>query len=218
MKPLNRVKLKWSNKFAYTIGLIATDGNLSKDGRHIIFTSKDMQLVELFIKALGIDIHVGKKARGGSSVKNYYTVQIGDVNFYNFLFSIGIKPRKSKTIGEIKVPVKYFFQFLRGCFDGDGSIVEFMHPQSKLPQLRVCFISASMEFLHWIRARVAKKMVFGYYGTSIRDVYRLVYAKRASIKLLELLYKNCEDYYLQRKYIKAEKYLRAWRNWQTQQS
>lgn len=41
MKPLSKIKIKWSPKFAYCIGLITSDGNLSKDGRHISFTSKD---------------------------------------------------------------------------------------------------------------------------------------------------------------------------------
>ncbi len=34
MKPLGRVKIEWSDKFAYAIGLVASDGNLSPDGRH----------------------------------------------------------------------------------------------------------------------------------------------------------------------------------------
>lgn len=35
------VKIKWNNSFAYIIGVIATDGNLSPDLRHIHITSKD---------------------------------------------------------------------------------------------------------------------------------------------------------------------------------
>ena len=40
MKRLSKIKIKWSSKFAYAMGLLATDGNLSKDERHIDFTSK----------------------------------------------------------------------------------------------------------------------------------------------------------------------------------
>ena len=41
-------QIKWNPEFAYVIGLLTTDGNLSKDGRHIAFTSKDIQLVKSF--------------------------------------------------------------------------------------------------------------------------------------------------------------------------
>ena len=52
MKPLNKTKIKWSPDFAYAVGLLTTDGSLSKDGRHISFTSKDLQLAKLFKKCL----------------------------------------------------------------------------------------------------------------------------------------------------------------------
>ena len=42
MKRLSRIKIEWSPEFAYAIGLIVTDGSLSKDGRHINFSSKDL--------------------------------------------------------------------------------------------------------------------------------------------------------------------------------
>lgn len=43
MKPMNKVKIKWSPEFAYAIGLLVTDGSLSKDGIHIDFTSNDKE-------------------------------------------------------------------------------------------------------------------------------------------------------------------------------
>lgn len=43
MKPKGK-PVKWSPKIAYAVGLITTDGSLSKDGRHIDLTSKDRRL------------------------------------------------------------------------------------------------------------------------------------------------------------------------------
>ena len=54
MRPLNKVKILWSSKFAYVIGLMATDGNLSIDGHHMEFTSKDLDLVEIFKNYLNL--------------------------------------------------------------------------------------------------------------------------------------------------------------------
>lgn len=63
-----KVKVKWSPNFAYSIGLIATDG------RHISFTTKDVELAHLFKKCLGIDNKIGKKARTYTKVKKYYVL------------------------------------------------------------------------------------------------------------------------------------------------
>ena len=47
-KPKGKVKIAWSPQFAYAIGLLVSDGNLSPDGRHINFTTTDVELIELF--------------------------------------------------------------------------------------------------------------------------------------------------------------------------
>ena len=111
MKLLNKTKTEWCAELAYAIGLIATDGNLSKDGRHINFTSKDKQLAGLFAKCLNLQTKITMKGNGFGKEKKYYFIQFGDKNFYNFLQKIGITPRKSKTISFVKVPAKYFFDF-----------------------------------------------------------------------------------------------------------
>ncbi|MBU2219848.1 hypothetical protein KJ665_01765, partial [Patescibacteria group bacterium] len=92
MKPLNKIKTDWSPKFAYAIGLIATDGNLSSDGRHIVFTSKDADLIDNFQKSLEINYHIGKKSSGSQREKKYFVIQIGSILFYKFLLSIGLMP------------------------------------------------------------------------------------------------------------------------------
>ena len=102
---------------AYTVGLIATDGCLSK-GHLIDLTSKDREQLENYIKCLGINNKIGKKDSGQG--KTAFRVQFRNVFFYNFLVSLGLSPAKSKTIGVLKIPNKYFFDFLRGSFDGDG--------------------------------------------------------------------------------------------------
>ncbi|PIZ81282.1 MAG: hypothetical protein COY02_02875, partial [Parcubacteria group bacterium CG_4_10_14_0_2_um_filter_41_6] len=101
MRRLSKVKIEWSPDFAYAIGLLATDGNLSKDGRHINMTSKDEEMISVFKKCLSIQNKTGRKCRGGSKEKKYFQVQFGDKNFYNFLMSLGLTPAKSKTLGPL---------------------------------------------------------------------------------------------------------------------
>ena len=78
---------------------------------------------------------------------NLFVIQFGDRIFYDFLISLGITPAKSKTIASLKIPEKYFADFLRGCIDGDGDIDVHSHPESQHPQLRIRLVSASPKFL-----------------------------------------------------------------------
>src|ERR1035437_4143544 len=100
----NKVKLIWNDNFAYAIGVIATDGNLSPDLHHLCITSKDYEMVLNCRKCLKIDSKIGKKARGSEKEKRYCILQFSDVSFFEFLLKIGLTPRKSKTIAELKIP------------------------------------------------------------------------------------------------------------------
>ena len=124
-QPQSKVSTKWSGNLAYAIGLIAADGCLNKDGRHLWFSSKDLELIEKFKKSLGLSNKIGKYARGGETEKRYFCITFGDINFHSFLNSIGLTPAKSKTIKFVKIPKNYFADFLRGLFDGDGSFYTF---------------------------------------------------------------------------------------------
>ncbi len=168
------MRLDWTPNFAYAIGLIATDGNLSNDGRHIDFTSKDLQLIRTFKKSLSINNAIGRKARGGEVERKYYRVQFGDRNFYDFLNNIGLYSAKSKSISSLKVPKKYFADFLRGCIDGDGNINIFKHPESTEVQLKIRIFSASRDFLEWIEANTKEQVeILGGWIESSRSLFQL---------------------------------------------
>jgi hypothetical protein len=187
----SKIKIKWTNDFAYIIGVIATDGNISPNLRHIHITSKDYEMIKNCKKILGIDNKIGKKSRDKEKEKKYFILQFGDVNFVNFLISIGITNNKSKTIAKIKIPKKYFLCFLGGCIDGDGSIVVFKHPESRKAQLTLKLFSASYKFLDWILFSCRK--VCDIQGGSILDkyknrVYTLRFGKQDSVKILTMIY------------------------------
>lgn len=212
MKPLGKVKIKWSPNFAYAIGLLVTDGNLSSDGRHIIFTSKDLELIYKFQKSLEINFHIGRKSSGSQSYKKYYVVQIGDILFYKFLLDIGLMPNKTKIIGKIKIPKEYFFDFLRGHFDGDGSFYSYWDPRWRSSYMfYTVLISASKNHIQWLRESIYKFLkIKGHIAKSVNEpVYYLRYAKEESLKLLSKLYYNPDVICLSRKRIKIGKSLKV---------
>jgi hypothetical protein len=206
---LGKINCAWSSSLAYAVGLIATDGKLSSDGRHISYTTKDLQLAETYKRALNITNKIGRKSRGGELEKKYLVVQFGDVIFYEFLLAIGLTPHKSKTLGIIKVSARYFFDFLRGCIDGDGSIGTNRHPESQHLQLKVRLVSGSYQFLEWIKITTEKRGLRCSISKS-KSVWVLSYGKDSSVKLLKKMYnRHADGLFLQRKYESAKPFMRV---------
>jgi len=210
MKRLENIRLAWSPDFAYAIGLITTDGCLSKDGRHLDLTSKDKEVIETFRHCLRLTNKIGLKARGGSSIRKYYRIQFGDINFYTFLLSIGLTPAKSKILGPLKIERDRFADFLRGCIDGDGCINTVSHPESKHPQLRLRLSSASPLFLGWIKKSLGGLVAVkgGWISQSSR-AHVLTYAKADAILILNYIYYPGVKSFLNRKYTIAKPFLRV---------
>ena len=178
----------WSSNLAYAIGLISTDGCLSPDGRHIIFISKDIDLIKTFKRCLGLSNKITPKTSGYSK-KIYHKIQFGNVQFYRWLLKIGLMPNKTKIIGKLHLPNKYLPDFLRGHLDGDGYVRAFQDPvYSNSKRLYTTFHSASLKHLKWIQKRLNQhKGIQGWIEYSTR-VWRLTYAKSESKVLLPFLY------------------------------
>ena len=211
MKPKGRIRIQWSPQFAYVVGLLTTDGSLSKDGRHIIFTSKDADLIKNFQKGLGINCKISMKASGSQKLKKYYFIQVGDVLFYRFLLGLGLTANKTKTLGGLKVPDEYFFDFLRGHFDGDGSFYCYWDPRWKSSYMfYTVFISASKNHINWLQKEISDFLKIQGHITKAanQSIYQLRYAKTDSLKILPKLYYNRDVVCLSRKRIKIEKALK----------
>lgn len=205
-KPKGKVCIAWSPAFAYAIGLLTSDGNLSPDGRHITFTSKDEELARHFITALNINgQHIGKKASGSVSSKKYFVVQFSDVLFYRFLLSIGLMPNKSLVLREVTVPDEIFSHFVRGLFDGDGTTYSYWDKRWRSSHMVYTgFASASPIFLRWLQKKIAefygiRGAISAYQG---HRAEQLVYAKKASKVLASTMYAGAGGLLLSRKHLK----------------
>lgn len=200
------VSTKWSPQLAYAVGLVATDGSLSKDRRHIDFTSKDRVQVVNLKRCLGLTVKIGKKKSGAGNVS--YRIQFGDVNFYRFLLSIGLSSNKSLTLEQVDVPVELFPHFLRGCFDGDGSIYSYWDRRYRSSFLfYVSFASGSQKFISWLRSNARQHLNVN--GSITRALgkstcYQLKYAKNEAFSVLFSMYQNADGLYLKRKYLKIK--------------
>ncbi len=206
-KPKGKIKIEWTSDFAYAIGLLVTDGNLSKNGRHITFTSKDLDQIESYKLILSLDSKIGQVTRG---MKIYYRIQFGDVLFYKFLIDIGLSPAKSKTLKKIIVPDKYFFDYLRGAFDGDGYVYSYWDPRWKSSfMFYLGFASAAPEYLLWLQSTIKRHIGVTGHITKAKNssCLQLKYAKADSIKIFKKMYYSKNVVCLSRKRLKINKIL-----------
>lgn len=200
-------RIKWAPSLAYAVGLITTDGNLSKDGRHMALVSKDVQLLKTFKKCLGLDNQIGVRKGGFKDNVSFYHVQFSNVMLYRWLLSIGLIPNKTKIINTLKIPDKYFFDFLRGHFDGDGSCYSYWDKRwNSSFMFYITFLSASKNHVLWIQSRIKNLIHINGHLTVMgrTPLYGLRYAKNESRILISQMYYQKDLPCLQRKYKKIE--------------
>src|SRR3989304_5444387 len=102
---------------AYLLGFIIADGN--SDGKYkITIVSKDLEILH---KCKKISSQLKKNINETKAHKIYY-LQICSQKLVSDLRAFGIEPRKSWTSTFPDIKEEYYSHFLRGLFDGDGSI------------------------------------------------------------------------------------------------
>ena len=219
-KMIQSPQFNWSPELAYAVGLITTDGNLSKDGRHIDFTSSDLQLIRTFKKCLFLNNRVGRKY-GSFADTISYRLQFSHVKLYRWLLKIGLTPNKTFNLGKINVPRRYFRDFLRGHLDGDGSIVtytdrymKYKGTRYKYQRLYLTFYSSSPKHIEWLQSTIEN--FFNFKGSLTnwkhknrkRPLWKLRFAKNDSLKLLSWIYYKANLPCLHRKRKIAERFIK----------
>lgn len=112
----------WSPEMAYVVGFIAADGNICKSGRstvlHIACDNVDViEKIKLTLNYEG-PIYTKKRSNGKTS----HSLRICDYVIFQDLQKLNITERKSLTLMPPKIPRNLVNHFIRGYFDGDGSV------------------------------------------------------------------------------------------------
>lgn len=196
----------WSPKMAWTLGLIASEGNIQKDRPYIQFINTETELMEKFksvIEYTGSYIwHNGSRS---------YSISLYSQHMVDSLLKLGITPRKSLTLDYPPVPIEYLPDFARGYLDGDGCIF-IKKSKNRFDKLAVVYISASEKFidgLHNAFSMVGIKCMKRLHHRPDRehDQYRIYANSYEALKLCKYIYQNStDDIRLGRKYNIYTKY------------
>ncbi len=209
---MSRYKMKkdyqWSPEMAYLLGLFASDGCLVNNGRHLNIVSIDYEIMEYCQSILGKRSKI--RIKYGQFNTPAYVWQFSDVSLYDFLMRAGLTSAKSKTIGPLLLPTIYYRDFLRGYFDGDGTVYGYWDKRWS-NSLAYCsgYVSASHRFLEWIQL-----LNFKYAGVSRGSIRKgnrvevLLYAKADSQKLYQFMYYEGSVPRLTRKFSKFTEFIK----------
>lgn len=203
-KPKKVVDETWRPELAYAIGLLASDGYLSSDGLLIDLTSNDIEQLRNFSKCLGCKFNIGKK--WNLSKNKSYRIQFKNRLFYDFLLRVGLFPRKSLLMDKLSIPNDFFFDFVRGLFDGDGCSYSYWDKRWRSSfMFYMSFASGSKKFIYWLQIKIKENIgISGHIGVSNRKnpYYQLKYSKNEAIMLAKEIYKNKNSICLKRKKLK----------------
>lgn len=146
---------------SYILGFIVADGSISKrrdrkDSYLMNITNKEKKHLENISNAMSSRYKIGLKRSGYTGKKDCYYIQISNKEICKDLINLGILPRKTYNLGPIQVPDNYFSDFVRGFFDGDGSV--YIYKVNGTLQIKAMFLSFSLSFMEQFNKQLCRSL------------------------------------------------------------
>ena len=184
---------------AYWLGFLYADGCTHNGSSEVSIQLTDKEHIEKFKQAIGainhkiVEIHDTR----GENAKTLYMFSIKDKQLHADLCKWGCVPNKTFLINKIpNIPRDYVSHFLRGYFDGDGSL----HYLKSTNNFRISFTCGSVEFLEDIQKELGTSLsIRNEKGTNSN--YLQISGRHQVERILNYLYKDStESMRLDRKY------------------
>ena len=189
----------WSPAMAYVLGVIYTDGNLitARTSRFSV-AQKEPELLQKILSLMGSNakLYLSKQRATGNPI---YQFSIGNNDMYEDLLRLGLNPNKSLSSAFPQIPESSVRHFIRGCWDGDGSIY-WGRDYPNTP--RANFTSGSQQFVksmldHLVNLGLPRVKLYHYR----KNVFDIKFNGIHCVKLYRVLYDGVpESMYLVRKY------------------
>ncbi len=194
----------WSPQMAYVLGVFYTDGCLTAGKAGYLSASisqKEPELLEKCLALMKCDAPLTYRPNN-SPAGGLYTFAVNHQNVCMDLVALGLHPRKSRTIQFPEAPAELHRHFIRGCWDGDGSVCKLGERPSTW---RASYVSASSGFIAGIRDSLVSQGMPSpkIYLRHATGVFSFYWAGTRCRKLFHILYDGVpEGQYLLRKYLR----------------
>ncbi len=203
---------------AYVLGFFAADGYITLNKRGANFWCiqiKDKDLLYKIREVVGSNHKISER-HNKINKSMVYRLQIGSMEMCDDLRILGYRENKTRCLVVPQIPTKYFKDFIRGYFDGDGNVWSgYVHKERPNPLLtiRCVFTSCSEVFLKQIRDKLGIYGVErGVLSKGKGDYHRLTYSTKGALTFYNFVYngrvKDFKGLYLDRKKKVFEKYIK----------
>lgn len=150
---------------SYWLGYYFADGCIYKNGtrHHALLGSIDREVVKKLQSAIKFpNSSISRKKLNNDNT--YYSVCINSKRLICKLEELGCVPNKTFIIGPPNIKKEFYWSFLMGFFDGDGSI----SVNSSINSWKASFGTASKKFYLWARKLFDKEKMN--YSVEVRQV------------------------------------------------
>ena len=196
----------WSSNMAYCLGFITADGSVyNKNYSYrlsIEINSKDSEVLEFFQKEICPERKISYRLRTGGFTKNissFSCFRISSKQMYQSLNELGIFPNKTGKETLPNIPDKYKPDYLRGLFDGDGSVAIWNKHR------RFNIVSSCEKFINDVRSELGFN--YGTISTKIRKGFKPIHYwevqnRQKITQLSNYMYYSGHGFALDRKRVK----------------
>lgn len=207
--------LKWSEEFAYFLGMFAGDGlvHQRKDNgkKQLILISTDKDVIEGYKRVIGFsgDIIEDKFDLKNPRWKRQYRITLNSDKICDRLMSLGLPMRKGKSKDwSLNVPKKYMGRFLRGYIDSDGCV---NRSKKYYGYLRIVLYCSSKKNLENIKSFVSSNVhiVRGQVCEG-KTTNMLYFNGRPAVALYKYAYSGSFDWEMKRKRRKGNEIIREY--------
>ena len=184
---------KWSEDMAYCLGFIASDGHIWKKRPYITIGihKKDISVLNFIRDCISPDSKVRIS-------KDKCQMCVHSERIHKKLIRLGVDYNKTFNLKmPYKIPKKYISHFIRGFFDGDGSIWKTNFFAGGQDYYYANIVSASYHILKDIHEFLG----FGVLSKIKNKYYELKFCQSDCIKLYNIIYNNA-NFKLDRKHNK----------------
>lgn len=204
----------WSSDMAYILGFTFADGSINRKLHHnkLVYQLKDVdkEVLEFIIGAIqptrNLYFYTRHDKRSNVTCSTVMT-DFSSSRLIDSLERLGCVPNKTyKDILPPNVPKKYLGDFIRGLFDGDGSI-SICIDRVKYHKVS-CYICCNCKgFLQKLQEMIG----FGYVYANGEETPRLMFSSRDDIRgLYNLMYRDNNAFRLSRKFNKFQEIFQLW--------
>ncbi|MEW6409859.1 MAG: LAGLIDADG family homing endonuclease [Nitrospirota bacterium] len=137
---------EWTPGMAWVLGILFTDGNVqyttkTGTGLRVSISSVDLELLEKVRTLLNSTKPIKKNVQSYDKSKYIYRFEFFREKMREDLHKLGLIQRKSLIMKFPDIPEKYMRHFIRGCWDGDGTVY------ISAGKLNASYVSSSRYFI-----------------------------------------------------------------------